>query len=121
MEKKSLSKRLKKLGASLVQGFKTKKAPEPEMPKPEEALELDMIQKTIPQTGITVKEAIKAMATITAAFNMAKAKRENTNTWRRMHGLPMRRRSLQERRRRNPDDWKCRKRDRSRRRKNSAL
>ena len=44
-----------------------------------------------------VQEAIRAMAE--PIYSLAKIERENTNNWRKMHGLPMRRRNSDARRR----------------------
>ena len=44
-----------------------------------------------------VQEAIRAMAE--PIYSLAKLERENTNNWRKMHGLPMRRRNSDARRR----------------------
>lgn len=44
-----------------------------------------------------VQEAIRAMAE--PIYSLAKMERENTNNWRKMHGLPMRRRHSDARRR----------------------
>lgn len=44
-----------------------------------------------------IQEAIRAMAEPT--YSLAKIERENTNNWRKMHGLPMRRRNSDARRR----------------------
>lgn len=44
-----------------------------------------------------IQEAIRAMAE--PAYSLAKIERENTNNWRKMHGLPMRRRNSDARRR----------------------
>lgn len=44
-----------------------------------------------------VQKAIRAMAE--PIYSLAKIERENTNNWRKMHGLPMRRRNSDARRR----------------------
>lgn len=44
-----------------------------------------------------IQEAIRAMAE--PIYSLAKIERENTNNWRKMHGLPMRRRNSDARRR----------------------
>lgn len=44
-----------------------------------------------------ILEAIRAMAE--PIYSLAKIERENTNNWRKMHGLPMRRRNSDARRR----------------------
>ena len=44
-----------------------------------------------------IQKAIRAMAE--PIYSLAKIERENTNNWRKMHGLPMRRRNSDARRR----------------------
>lgn len=62
------------------------------------------IRKASADTGVKAKEAVTAVQKAIRAMaetidSVAKAERENTNNWRKMHGLPMRRRNSDARRR----------------------
>lgn len=49
---------------------------------------IDALTYALQKTGITVQDAVRVMARMNNGYNWQK-----TNNWRKMHGLPMRRKS----------------------------
>lgn len=66
--------------------------------------EMERERESIRNAGVKAEEAINAVQEAIRAmaepiYSLAKLERENTNNWRKMHGLPMRRRNSDARRR----------------------
>lgn len=81
--------------ASRMSEYENRFEPEPPEPDPMETLSRSLIQ-----AGFSSSEAAESLLALAKAMNHEPNQmRKQTNNWRKMHGLPMRRKTLEMRRR----------------------